>query len=65
MLDFISIINKYKSENKDLICVEIIESAGSTPRTKGAFMLVDAEGNVNGTIGGGTLEFYAIKDARE
>lgn len=65
MLDYVSIINRYKSENKDLICIEIIESAGSTPRTKGAFMLVDADGDIHGTIGGGALELYAIKDAME
>lgn len=65
MLDYISIINKYKNEHRNLICVEIIESTGSTPRTKGTIMLVDADGNAFGSIGGGILEFYAIKDAKE
>lgn len=65
MIDYISIINKCLSDNKDLICVEIIESAGSTPRTKGTLMIVDKDGNVHGTIGGGTLEFYAINDAKD
>ena len=65
MLDYISIINNYKNEQKDLMCVEIIESAGSTPRTKGTIMLVDADGNAFGSVGGGILEFYAINDAKE
>ena len=65
MLDYISIINQYKENQQDLVCVEIIESAGSTPRTKGALMLVDTDGNHFGTIGGGILEFYAINDAKD
>jgi len=44
--------------------VEIIEAEGSTPREKGALMLVSAEQSF-GTIGGGQLEFHAIDKARE
>ena len=65
MLDYISIINDYINKNKDLICIEIIESAGSTPRNKGALMLVDSDNNIFGTIGGGSLEYYAIIDAKK
>jgi xanthine dehydrogenase accessory factor len=44
--------------------VEVAEAKGSTPREKGAWMLVSPE-RIFGTIGGGQLEFIAIAKARE
>ena len=40
------------------------EAKGSTPREKGAWMLVSPIG-IFGTIGGGQLEFMAIDKARQ
>jgi xanthine dehydrogenase accessory factor len=45
------------------ILVEIAEAKGSTPRDQGTVMLV-AEEEIWGTIGGGQLEFMAIDNAR-
>jgi xanthine dehydrogenase accessory factor len=44
--------------------VEVAEAKGSTPREKGAWMLVSPDATF-GTIGGGQLEFMAIARARE
>ncbi|TKT77621.1 xanthine dehydrogenase accessory protein XdhC [Aquamicrobium sp. LC103] len=44
--------------------VEVAEARGSTPREKGAWMLVSPDA-ILGTIGGGQLEFMAIDKARE
>ena len=44
--------------------VEVVEAKGSTPRDKGAWMLVSLD-RIFGTIGGGQLEFMAIDRARE
>ncbi|MEP0232454.1 xanthine dehydrogenase accessory protein XdhC [Roseibium sp.] len=41
--------------------VTIASAAGSTPREAGARMVVRQDGSFYGTIGGGTLEFQAIK----
>jgi len=43
--------------------VEVAEARGSTPREKGAWMLVSPD-RIFGTIGGGQLEFMAIDEAR-
>jgi xanthine dehydrogenase accessory factor len=43
--------------------VEVAEAKGSTPREKGAWMLVSPQ-RIFGTIGGGQLEFMAIDTAR-
>ncbi len=46
------------------ILVKVVDSLGSAPRESGAAMLVSAEHTL-GTIGGGRLEWLAIKRARE
>ncbi len=45
--------------------VTVAEAAGSTPREAGARMVVREDGAFFGTIGGGTLEFEALKWARD
>jgi xanthine dehydrogenase accessory factor len=44
--------------------IKVEEAKGSTPREKGAWMLVSPAATF-GTIGGGQLEFLAIARARE
>jgi xanthine dehydrogenase accessory factor len=44
--------------------VEVAGTKGSTPREKGAFMLVSRSA-LSGTIGGGQLEYMAIDKARQ
>ncbi|ATW24891.1 XdhC family protein [Candidatus Formimonas warabiya] len=43
--------------------VTLCSTDGSTPRKAGAKMLVFPEGNIMGTIGGGSLEYQAIQKA--
>ena len=50
------------SNQKSALCI-IINTKGSTPRKKGAKMLVLEDGKISGTIGGGTLEMKVIEDA--
>lgn len=45
------------------VLVEITQAKGSTPRERGAFMLVSRDA-IWGTIGGGQFEFIAIDNAR-
>ncbi len=47
-----------------LALVEVAGTKGSTPREKGAFMLVSPT-TIFGTIGGGQLEYMAIDKARQ
>jgi xanthine dehydrogenase accessory factor len=42
----------------------ILESSGSTPRERGAAMLLRRDGSITGTIGGGVLEAHVQKAAR-
>ncbi len=48
---------------KGVLCT-IVKKTGSAPRGVGAWMLVRADGTAEGTIGGGAVEFQAVKDAQ-
>ena len=43
----------------------VTEESGSTPRSRGASMWVRVDGSIEGTIGGGLVEYEAIERARE
>lgn len=48
-----------------VMLVTVIKSSGSTPRKKGARMVVTAAGLQAGTIGGGKVEFLAVSLAKD
>lgn len=52
-------------EGKDLAWASIVDTSGSSPRHGGASMLVWAEGQIAGTVGGGALEARVIHQALE
>ena len=51
-----------KSE-EPMVMVTIIEKKGSAPRGVGSRMLVGKNGILCGTVGGGTIEYEAVKEA--
>ncbi len=53
----------FLAANPASVLVEITEAKGSTPRERGAFMLVSSTA-IWGTIGGGQFEYMAIDNAR-
>lgn len=65
MLQHLAVITGSRTTAEEpVVCISVSEVAGSTPREPGAFMLVSSNG-MTGTIGGGRLEFDAIRTARE
>ena len=52
-----------KKENG--IMITIISKSGSSPRGTGSKMFIDKDGNSYGSIGGGNVEFQALKYAPE
>ena len=49
------------NQNCDTVLVTIVEGNGSIPRTTGAYMAADQTCRIYGTIGGGNLEYQAVK----
>ena len=63
MTDIYQEIVRIRTEGEEAALVTIVSATGSTPREEGAKMLVKADGSILGTIGGGSLEAQAIKEA--
>lgn len=59
-----SSLTRFLERSPSAAVVAVREAQGSTPREKGAWMLVSPDA-IFGTIGGGQLEFLAIAKARE
>ena len=62
------LMKKLKEEvvhGNDCYLVALIESEGSTPRSSGAYMLVNKNGWVAGTVGGGGMEYAAVCEAQK
>jgi xanthine dehydrogenase accessory factor len=51
------------SEGKPVALVTVVETGGSVPRGMGAVMAVRADGSTVGTVGGGSLEVLAGREA--
>jgi xanthine dehydrogenase accessory factor len=58
------IVNQLSAGN-NIILATLISQNGSTPRSTGARMVIQSDGSIIGTIGGGQLEAQSIKIARE
>lgn len=56
-------LSQCHQQGKAYVLLTVLASAGSTPRDSGTKMLVTEDGSID-TIGGGHLEFHAIKHAR-
>jgi xanthine dehydrogenase accessory factor len=63
MSDIYQEIVRIREEGGEAALATIVSATGSTPREKGAKMLVKADGSILGTIGGGSLEAHVIKEA--
>ncbi|MBF4692505.1 xanthine dehydrogenase accessory protein XdhC [Fusibacter ferrireducens] len=65
MKKLFTLIKNTLEKGEALVLCSIIASSGSTPRGKGAKMVVFKDGSIAGTIGGGTVEFESIKLAQK
>jgi xanthine dehydrogenase accessory factor len=43
-------------KGEDFVLAQVLETVGSTPRKRGAYMIMDQDQNFYGTVGGGKLE---------
>ncbi len=64
-MDLFQIARKNCEEGTPFAFVTITHTAASSPRKAGAKMIVYPDGEIEGTIGGGTLEANVIEEARE
>lgn len=60
---FEALLNVQKA-GQSCVLVILVDSRGSVPAGPGAKMVITSEGNVIGTVGGGTMEQEATQKAR-
>jgi xanthine dehydrogenase accessory factor len=53
-----------KSGQSAVLCI-VMKSQGSTPRKAGSKMLVNSDGKIEGSVGGGKIEYLVIEQALE
>lgn len=52
-------------QGEDFVIAKVVDTAGSTPRKKGAWLLMKKDGTTAGTVGGGRLEAETEKICRQ
>lgn len=62
MKKLLSRIREMLRRGEDAVLCSLLSASGSTPRGPGAKMAVFRDGSIEGTIGGGMLEYQAIQD---
>ena len=65
MKDLMVKLKEQAVHGNDCYLIALIESEGSTPRSSGAYMLVNKNGWVAGTVGGGGMEYAAVLEAQK
>ena len=63
--DILQIVAKLVDQGHDFVLAVVLEAEGSTPCRAGAKAIMDAEGVLEGTIGGGWVEFKTQQRAAE
>ncbi len=65
MIEIFREVARRTAEGETVALATIVETRGSTPRERGAKMMVTAEGRIVGTIGGGCGEHEVFQAALE
>jgi xanthine dehydrogenase accessory factor len=63
--DQLSVGLRWVAEDRRIVCALLIDAEGSSPFQPGAFMLIDAEGAIEGSITGGCVEADVVVKALE
>lgn len=62
-LDPLTLAETWKAEGRDVAIATVIETWGSAPRPVGSHLIIDADGNFEGSVSGGCVEGAVITEA--
>uniref|UniRef100_A0A7C4Y548 XdhC family protein n=1 Tax=candidate division WOR-3 bacterium TaxID=2052148 RepID=A0A7C4Y548_UNCW3 len=65
MIEFYEKMLELMRSGKEFVLVKVVDRKGPAPTETGSSMIVFEDGSIFGTIGGGNLEYEAIKEAKE
>jgi xanthine/CO dehydrogenase XdhC/CoxF family maturation factor len=63
--DPLLIAESWKAEGRAVAIATVIETWGSAPRPVGSHLVIDGEGNFNGSVSGGCVEGSVITEAAD
>jgi xanthine/CO dehydrogenase XdhC/CoxF family maturation factor len=64
-MDELAIAEKWHREGRNLALATVIETWGSAPRPVGSHLVIDSDGNFEGSVSGGCVEGSVITEAIE
>ena len=64
-IDVINIANNWKMSGKKVALATVIQTWGSAPRGVGSKLVIDQDGNFEGSVSGGCVEGAVINEAME
>ncbi|MEM8836949.1 MAG: XdhC family protein [Pseudomonadota bacterium] len=63
--DILSIAEAWRDEGRQIALASVVKTWGSAPRPAGAHLVIDSEGNFEGSVSGGCVEGAVVSEAVE
>ena len=64
-MDELQMAENWKIEGRNLAIATVIETWGSAPRPAGSHLIIDSDGNFEGSVSGGCVEGSVISEAMD
>ena len=63
--DILGVAQNWKDAGRDVALATVISTWGSAPRPTGSLLVIDSEGNFEGSVSGGCVEGAVITEAQD
>ncbi len=63
--DVLSIAERWRSDGRRVALATVMETWGSAPRPTGSHLVIDADGNFEGSVSGGCVEGAVVEEAAD
>ena len=63
--DVLAIAEKWRDAGREVALATVMETWGSAPRAAGSHLVIDADGNFEGSVSGGCVEGAVIAEAAD